>query len=70
MALPQDDYNQQMEQLLATAQRLMLNQAAPTIYHQAVIDTLNHVAPAISEGTRMGSSECAKILQQYPPKTK
>ena len=65
MALPQSDYELQMQRLMAEAQRLMLEQAAPIIYHQAVLDTYYHLAQAIAEGTKLGSSHCGRALQEF-----
>ena len=65
MALPQSDYELEMQRIIAEAQRLILQQAAPIIYHQAVLDTYEHLGPAISEGTKLGSSECGRALQEF-----
>lgn len=37
-------------------------------YNDGNGDLLEHIKPAISDGTRKGSSECAKVLRKYKKK--
>lgn len=37
-------------------------------YNDGNSDLLEYIKPAISDGTRKGSSECAKVLRKYKKK--